>query len=414
MDFPLPELGEGVYEAELVAWHVKPGDQVKRGQSLAEVLTDKASMELPAPFAGTVTGLRATPGSTIKIGDVVLTYEIPAGGRTPAAESVTKPGAKAAAQDHRKNDGATGRRGDASTSTLAVRAAPSVRQLARELGIDLAGVQGTGPGGRILIKDLSSRVAHSTDKPGPAAPAIDHGKPGTRIKLAGVRKKIAEHMVVAKRAIPHYGYVDECEVSDLVRMRQSLRETFHQAGVKLTYLPFFVKAVVSALKEVPIVNASLDEQAGEIVLHDRYHIGVAVAAPQGLMVPVVHDADQKDIQQLAREIERLGRDARIGKSKLEDLKGGVFTITSIGSIGGLISTPVINHPQVGILGVGKIVKRPVYDASGVLRPADMVYLSFAFDHRVLDGAVGAAFGNAVIRRLQNPAVLLLPPEALQR
>jgi pyruvate dehydrogenase E2 component (dihydrolipoamide acetyltransferase)/2-oxoisovalerate dehydrogenase E2 component (dihydrolipoyl transacylase) len=239
-------------------------------------------------------------------------------------------------------------------------------------------------------------------------PQLDFGQPGTRVKLQGLRRKIAEHMVVSKRTIPHYGYVDECEVTDLVRLRASLRDSFREAGVKLTYLAFIIKGVVRALKEVPLVNASLDDQSGEMVLHDHYHIGIAVASSRGLLVPVVHDADRLDLIQTAREVERLSAAARAGQSRLEDLRGGTFTITSIGSIGGLISTPVIHHPEVGILGIGKVVKRPVYDASGNLRPADMMYLSFSFDHRVVDGAVGAVFGNAVIRHLQHPARLLLP------
>lgn len=187
-----------------------------------------------------------------------------------------------------------------------------------------------------------------------------------------------------------------------------MREVYERSGVKLTYLAFFVKAVVAALKEVPIVNATLDEKAGEIILHDRYHIGIAVATAAGLIVPVVHDADQKDLAQIGREIDRLSRDARAGKLHLEDLRGGTFTITSIGGIGGLFSTPVINHPEVAILGIGKVVKRPVFDAAGQVRPADIIYLSLSFDHRVVDGAIGAAFGNAICRRLQHAATMLLP------
>ena len=178
--------------------------------------------------------------------------------------------------------------------------------------------------------------------------------------------------------------------------------------MKLTYLAFFVKAAARALKDVPIVNSTFDEPAGEVVLHDHYHIGIAVAAPGGLIVPVIKDADRKDLLAIASEIDRLSTDAKAGKSKLEDLKGGTFTVTSVGGIGGLISTPIINYPEVGIMGVGKVVKRPVYDANGDLKPHDIVYLSFSFDHRIVDGAVGAAFGNAVVRYLQAPAVLLLP------
>src|SRR5205085_9670860 len=178
------------------------------------------------------------------------------------------------------------------------------------------------------------------------------------------RRIIADRMVRSKHTIPHYTYVDECDVSDLVRLRDALRPSYEAAGVKLTYLAFFVKAVAAALKEVPIVNATLDEAAGEIVLHDRYHIGVAVATPNGLIVPVVRDADRMDLGQIARAIERLSEDARSGKSRLDDLRGGTFTITSVGNLGGLTSTPIINHPEVGILGIGKAVKRPVYDEAG--------------------------------------------------
>jgi pyruvate dehydrogenase E2 component (dihydrolipoamide acetyltransferase)/2-oxoisovalerate dehydrogenase E2 component (dihydrolipoyl transacylase) len=191
-------------------------------------------------------------------------------------------------------------------------------------------------------------------------------------------------------------------------VRESLRESYHRAGIKLTYMGFFVKAVVAALKEVPIVNSTLEEKSGEIVLHDHYHIGIAVAAPSGLIVPVLHDADRMDLAQISREIERLSNEARTGKVRLEDLRGGTFTITSIGGIGGLFSTPVINHPEVAILGIGKVVKRPIFDAAGQVRPADIIYLSLSFDHRVVDGAIGAAFGNAICRRIQNPAAMLLP------
>jgi pyruvate dehydrogenase E2 component (dihydrolipoamide acetyltransferase)/2-oxoisovalerate dehydrogenase E2 component (dihydrolipoyl transacylase) len=239
-------------------------------------------------------------------------------------------------------------------------------------------------------------------------PRFDYGKAGTRIKLVGLRRKIAEHMVHAKHTIPHYSYIDEADVTELVKLRGSLKDVYGRSGVKLTYLAFFVKAVVTALKEVPIVNASLDEEKNEIVLHDRYDIGIAVATAAGLIVPVVRDADKKDLGTIAREIERLSREGRAGKSRLEDVKGSVFTITSVGSLGGLISTPVINHPEVGIMGVGKVVRRPVYDETGQIRPAELVYLSFSFDHRVVDGAVGAVFGNVVLRELQNPVRLLLP------
>jgi pyruvate dehydrogenase E2 component (dihydrolipoamide acetyltransferase)/2-oxoisovalerate dehydrogenase E2 component (dihydrolipoyl transacylase) len=297
-------------------------------------------------------------------------------------------------------------------AAVPVKASPSVRQMARKLGIDLRTVRGTGPAGRVLVEDLhlppvgtATAVQHV---PVAVAARLDYGTPGSVIKLAGVRRRIAEHLVHSKHTIPHFTYVDECDISELVKLRASLREPFEAHGLKLTYLPFFVKAAVAALKDVPIANSSLNDETGEIVLHDRYHIGIATATPAGLLVPVIRDADKKDLATIAREIERLSAEARSGRARLEDMRGSTFTITSIGGIGGLLATPIINHPEVAILGVGRAVKRPVFDAAGNIKAAEMIYLSLSFDHRVVDGAVGAVFGNAVIRQLQNPARLLLP------
>jgi pyruvate dehydrogenase E2 component (dihydrolipoamide acetyltransferase)/2-oxoisovalerate dehydrogenase E2 component (dihydrolipoyl transacylase) len=403
MDFALPELGEGVYEAEAVRWLVKPGDTIKRGQPLLEVMTDKATMEVPAPFAGRITAVQGEPGTRLKIGQVILSYqpdgtkmEAPAAAPQRATPAVATVAAAPA-------NGPTG-----GTSTAV--AAPSVRHLARKLGIDLARVHGSGPAGRILLDDLAPLMAKQDGptKTRTPEPPADYGRPGTRVRFHGIRRRIAEHMLEAKRRIPHYSYVDECDVTEMVRLRHGLREACARNGVKLTYLPFFVKAVTDALKEIPIVNSSLDEEKEEIVLHDRYHIGVAVATPGGLIVPVVQDADKKDLFAVAADVERLAGEAKAGRARREDLKGSTFTVTSVGGVGGLISTPIINHPEVGIMGVGKIIHRPVYDERGEIVPADLIYLSFSFDHRVVDGAVGAAFGNAVKRRLENPAAMLVP------
>lgn len=418
MDYRLPELGEGIYEAELVAWRVQPGDSVRRGQSLAEVLTDKASMELPSSFIGTIESLKAAPGSRIKVGEVVLTYrpEVEAdeetGGLPPSARPAE--GLSPAARPTSERSFLAPEPSESAILTTAatqrVKAAPSVRLMARQLGIDLTQIRGSGPGGRILIADLKAAIPPAgtpAARPAATRPLPDFGRPGTRIKLQGVRRRIAEHMVLSKRTIPHFGYVDEADVTQLVRLRESLKDPLAERGIRLTYLAFIVKAVVGALKDVPIVNATLDEEGQEIVLHDQYHIGFAVAAPQGLLVPVLRNADQKSVLDLAQEIEKLTEAVRANRIRPEDLRGGTFTVTSIGSFGGLISTPIISHPQVGIVGVGKIVKRPVYDQNLNLVPADIVYLSFSFDHRVLDGAAATAFGNALIRRLQSPAALLL-------
>ena len=409
MDFELPPLGEGLIEVELVRWLVKPGDRVERGQPLMEVLSDKATMEVPSAFAGQITHTLAETGSKIKVGHIVMQYA-DANEAVPAAAHPASTGPKPVMV--RGELSGLLRSNAPVNGTVAVLpvAAPSVRHLARKLGVELSRIRGSGPGGRVLLDDLtqhlkptSADAVKKTD-----APKVDYGTPGTRTKLLGLRRKIAEHMVEAKRAIPHYTYVDECDLTDLVRLRMQLKETFARVGVKLTYLPFVVKAVARALKQIPVVNATFDEAGQELTLHDTYHIGVAVATPNGLIVPVVKDADKKDVAAIAADIERLSQEARAGKSKLEDLKGGSFTVTSIGNVGGLISTPIINSPEVGILGLGKVVTRPVYDAAGHIRPADLLYLSFSFDHRVLDGAIGAAFGNAVIAQLQNPGALLLP------
>jgi len=419
MDFHLPQLGEGVYEAEMIRWLVNPGDTVHHGQGLMEVLTDKATMEVPSPFAGTITDLRVQSGSTIKVGDLILSYN----SLGPAPEEFAPP---APPPLRRRKElepiqaepvhtlSANGHAGDADAGArVLVKASPSVRVLARKLGIDLKTVHGSGPAGRILIDDLPMpKVAAAPGVVATAPPSstvrIDCGTAGTVVKLVGVRRKIAEHLVRAKYTAPHFTYVDECDISELVRLRASLREPFEKHGIKLTYLPFFVKAAVAALKEVPIVNSSLNDETGEITLHDRYHIGIATATAAGLLVPVIRDAEKKDLASIAREIERLSAEARAGRSRLDDLRGGTFTLTSIGGIGGLIATPIINHPEVAILGIGKAVKRPVFDAAGNIKAAEMVYLSLSFDHRVVDGAIGAVFGNAMIRQLQNPARLMLP------
>ncbi|MCX7666029.1 MAG: 2-oxo acid dehydrogenase subunit E2 [Gemmataceae bacterium] len=417
MDFAVPELGEGVYEAEMLKWLVKVGDTVKRGQPLLEVMTDKATMEIPSPFAGKILSLDVQEGVRIKVGQNILKYE---SSSSPSASAILATGTSGSSIQTRKVESASPATNVSSPtalmnppSTASIITAPSIRHLARKLGIDLSKVEGTGPGGRILLEDVTpliSRVgANNGEKTKKIeAPRPDYGKPGTRVPLMGLRRLIAEHLVDSARRIPHFSYIDECDVSELVRLRSALREPCAAMGIKLTYLPFFVHAIVSALKEIPIANSSLDEAKNEIVFHDHYNIGVAVATPGGLIVPVIKDADKKDIFSIAREIDRLAHDARNGKSRREDLKGGTFTLTSVGNIGGLISTPIINHPEVGIVGVGKVIKRPIYDEDDNLIPAHMLYLSFSFDHRVVDGAVCAAFGNAVIARLKNPAAMLLP------
>lgn len=410
MDFSLPPVGEGLIEVELVRWLVRPGDAVTRGQPLMEVMSDKATMEVPAPFAGVIQSVAAEAGSKIQVGQHILAYAnegepvgaVASGGRQSAETAVKV--------ETRGTD--VPRSPRLTNGSHRPAAAPSVRHLARKLGVDLAKVRGSGPAGRILLDDLAGFVAPKASetgeiKPKDTAPKMDFGTAGSTVKLAGLRRIIAERMVASKRSIPHFSYVEECDATNLVRLRLQLKEPFAVNGVKLTYLPFVITAVIRALKDVPIVNSSFDEANQTIHLHDHYNIGFAVAVPNGLIVPVIQNADKLDLAGIANEIERLGEACRTNKIKSEELHGGTFTVTSVGNIGGLISTPIINAPEVGIMGVGKIIKRPVYDDAGNLRPADLLYLSFSFDHRIVDGAVGIAFGNAVLKRLQNPAALLM-------
>ena len=397
MDFRLPDLGEGIHEAELVEWQVKPGDHVSRGDDLAEVMTDKAAIDLPSPFSGTIVELLVESGTTVQVDERLLTYsaiETAETGEAPvdasAVATSTQPPLVTTDSDQTKA-------APVPSSDPRRAAAPAVRRLADRLSIDLTTVTGSGPDGRILIDDVADVILSRQSRAGAAGEQT-----ASRIPFRGMRRRIAERMIQAKRTIPHYSYVDECDVTRMVRARERLRDSQASDGVRITFLPFFVRAVALALREVPLVNSSLDDMAEEIVLHNRVHIGIAAATSDGLIVPVLRDADQMSLTETALEITRLSADAKNGRTRREDLGGSTFTITSIGGIGGLISTPIINVPEVGILGIGRIVKRPVWiDADNSAHAAEMVYLSFSFDHRVIDGAVGAEFGNAVIRHLQE-------------
>jgi len=414
-EYSVPELGEGIYEAEIVEWLVRPGDTVQYGQNLAEVMTDKATMELPAPFAGTIETLAAEPGQTIEVGQLLLRYS-PAALSDAAHDGLDRPvpivAAESVARRHagRPAPPVVEAGNGHERSAAPTKASPAVRRLARSLAIDLHDVPGNGPDGRVLIEDLGTFIKNRQQPPASRAAekstVLDFGTPGTRVKMQGVRRSIAEHMIASKQLIPHYTYVDECDVSKMVELRNALKRPLYRQHVKLTYVPFFVKAVVGALKRVPVVNASVDDEKGEIVLYDRYDIGLAMATTRGLIVPVIRDADRRGIADIAREIERLSRAAKVGSIARDDLRGSTFTISSIGNVGGLISTPIIHHPEVGILAVGRVFKRPVYNDAGDIVPARIVYLSFSFDHRIIDGSVGAIFGNFVMQQLQNPQALV--------
>jgi pyruvate dehydrogenase E2 component (dihydrolipoamide acetyltransferase) len=313
-----------------------------------------------------------------------------------------------------------------------VLAAPATRKLARELGVDLGQVSGSGPRGRVTQEDVRSFAESRRSaprSPSPSAPRRESDVPPPtvvgrssapqpsyqpsaggpleeRIPLRGVRKRIAEAMHLSKSTAAHFTYVDEVDVTDLVNLRQGARAIGEQRGVKVTYLPFIMKAILSALREYPMLNATMDDQRGEIVVKRYYNFGIAVDTDSGLIVPVVKDVDKKSILRIAQDVQELADRARQGKSRLEDLQGGTFTITNAGNIGGLFATPVINYPEVAILGVHKIAKRPVVK-DGAIVVRDIMYLSISLDHRVVDGAVGARFMNHVIQFLEDPKLLLL-------
>lgn len=404
-EFKLPDIGEGVVEGEIVRWLIKEGDRIEEDQPMVEVMTDKATVTIPSPRKGRVVKTYGREGETIKVGQTMVVIEetdgapaepvaprVKAAEEEPTAHQVPKEPAPAAA-------------GPAETGK--VLATPATRKLARELGVDIAQVKGTGPAGRItkedILRHLEGRPAEAERRPAApiVAPELEE-----RIPFRGLRKRIAEKMVRSRRSAAHFTYVEEVDLTELVALRERASPVAEEQGVRLTYLPFFIKALIPAFKKFPAINATVDEERGEIVIKRYYNIGIAVATDAGLIVPVVKDADKKSLIELAREVERLAREAREGKIKLDELQGGTFTITSLGPLGGVLATPIINHPEVAILGIHRIHKRPVVrDGQIVIR--DMMYLSLSFDHRVIDGHIGAQFAHELIRYLENPTLLFM-------
>jgi pyruvate/2-oxoglutarate dehydrogenase complex dihydrolipoamide acyltransferase (E2) component len=388
-DFKLPDLGEGVTEAEIDRWLVKEGQNVAEDELLVEVITDKATAEIPSPFAGVVSRLHVKEGDVVPVGTVLITI---GEGGGPPGQRVDEAAADVLAESPSGGDTEDGR----------VKAMPPVRKLARELHVDLTQVAGSGPGGRITREDVEA-AAGANRGPESDPPARD--TPGRREALRGVRRMIAEHMQAAHRSIPPVTHVEECDVTELTATRRVANERT-PGGPKLTYLPFIVKAVVVALRDHPQLNSSLDEAAGEIVYHDTYDIGFAVDAPQGLLVPVIRGADKRSVRELAAEIERLATAARSGSLQMEHLHGSTFTVTSPGPFGGLMATPLINYPNAAILGIHRATERPVV-RNGQIVVRTMMNLSITFDHRLLDGVAAAKFCMDVVKLLEHPAVLAL-------
>ncbi|MCO5090745.1 dihydrolipoamide acetyltransferase family protein [Bosea sp. (in: a-proteobacteria)] len=395
----LPDVGEGIAEAELVEWHVKPGDIVREDDPLAAVMTDKATVEIPSPAEGEVTWLGAEIGDKVAIGSALVKLEVAgaAAAEEPAPDTpVAKPAPAAPAVAARPEVP----RAPAQKPL----ASPAVRLKAREAGIDLRQVRGSGPAGRIGHADLDAfllRGPQATEGPGLVE------KTGvTEVKVVGLRRRIAEKMALSKARIPHITIVEEIDVSALEDLRAALNKKPAPERPKLTLLPFLMRAMVKALAEQPGLNALYDDEAGIIRQHAAINIGIATQTPSGLVVPVVKHAEARDLRACAIELSRLAGRARDGSATRDELTGSTITITSLGALGGIATTPVINHPEVAIVGVNRIVVRPVWDGAGFV-PRKMMNLSSSFDHRVVDGWDAAVFVQRLKELLETPATLFV-------
>lgn len=433
--FKLPDVGEGTTEAEIAKWHVAVGDRVAEDQPLVDVTTDKANVEIPAPVAGTVLSISGKPGEMVAVGSELVVMETDDAAAIGAATDTAAPTASvvAAAPASKQTTLATPSSALASTAPRLARpagerasASPAVRKRARELGLDLQQIAGTGEGGRITHADLDALAARSgtaRDASRPAAPTpaaasvtpIRQKSPdGSKIeagieeiRITGIRRTIAERMQEAKRRIPHFSYIEEVDMTALEALRRHLNGKYEGQRPKLTLLPFLVTALAKAMPSFPEMNARFDDDQGIVRRHAAVHVGIATQAPNGLMVPVLRDAGSRDLWDCAAEIARLARVAREGKATREELTGSTITITSLGALGGLATTPVINYPEVAIVGVNKIAERPVV-RDGQIVARTMMNLSSSFDHRVIDGWNAARFVQALRELLELPATLFIP------
>ncbi len=397
-ELKLPDIGEGVAEGEILKWLVTEGETIKEEQPLVEVMTDKVNVQIPSPRAGTVSKLLAKEGDSVKVGQVILLIDSGADASQAASTAHEKPQV-----DQQQIQAPR----VVSAPVEGVLATPATRKRAREMGVDITKLRGTGSVGRITEEDVRRAAAAGRTVAQPVAASV----PGAgrqdeeRVPIRGLRKIVAERMSKSIHTTAQVTHVDEADVTELVLLREAFRGSAEKRGVKLTFLPLLMKAVIPALKEFPYVNASLDEGTNEIVLKKSYHIGIATDTENGVMVPVVKDADKKDVFEIAAEIQRLAAKARSGQVTLEDVHGSTFTVTNQGSIGGLFATPIINYPESAILGTFKISKKPVV-RGGKIEVRDVMYLSLSFDHRIFDGAYAARFVNRVVDLVQDPRLLL--------
>lgn len=411
--FELPEVGEGVTEAELVRWMVNVGDVIAQGQVVCEVMTDKATMEINCPEGGTVTGIFGEEGDILPVHAKLL--ELSQDGSAPApapvpAKSEPAPALKTTVPSPVPQAPVAPVEPPAANPNGKVLASPAVRSIAKQQGLDLSGVVGTGKGGRITRSDLEHQPQQSSNVANhviaPPAIQVQPSREDQVVKIVGLRRKIAEKMLESVQRAPHFTYVEEVDVTELVAMRGKLKGLAAEKGVNLTYIPFIMKALVSVFQEFPSVNAVMNEADFSMIVRGEVNIGIATDTPQGLYVPVVKNVEQKSVLELAAEITDITTRTREGKVQLSELQGGTFTITSVGNIGGRFATPIINHPEVAILGVNQIHDRPMV-INGEIVARKMMYLSPSFDHRVIDGAVAARFVSALKNILENPSSLIL-------
>ncbi len=432
MDFRLPDIGEGIAEGEIVTWLVKVGDKVVEDQPLFEVMTDKATVEIPSPRAGTISKILAKEGEVVPVESIVLVIDEEGSEKPKVDKKIenTSSGDKKVdfvlvneLQDsfNQKNN----EEDSLENNNIKVLATPATRKYARDKNVNINKIKGTGKNAKVTKDDINNYLSsknkqavvssskelvissHITSHDSGSYSYSEAGKYNEeRVPFKGLRKKISENLLKSVHTVPHFMIADEVDMTELVNFRKECKDMAISKGVKLTYLPFIIKAVISALKDFPTLNSSLDEERSELVIKKYYNIGVAVATSQGLIVPVLKNADKKSIFESAKELDRLANQTREGKIAVDELKSGTFTITNIGSIGGMLSSPIINYPEVAILAVNKIVEKPVIkDGQFVAR--SMMYLSMSCDHRVVDGAVASLFLNRVIELLQNPKFLLL-------
>jgi 2-oxoisovalerate dehydrogenase E2 component (dihydrolipoyl transacylase) len=421
--FKLPDLGEGTVEAEIVGWRVKPGDTVAEDEVVVEVMTEKAAVEVPAPVSGRVISITGAAGEMVPVGAELIVLETDATG-TAAAQAATAP-APARAGPAGANGGAAPAAVPAAVTPAGAAAAavrngrvatsPAIRRRAHEAGIDLRQVAGSGPNGRIVSKDLEafvSRRAHPTPlRGGPKPVAVPRPAAAVaateEVKVIGLRRVIAQRMSEAKRTIPHFAYIEELDITELESLRRHLNARLPDGATALTYLPFLALALIRVLREFPQCNAHYDAERGVIVRYAAVHLGIATQTPDGLKVPVVHDAQALTLWELAAAMRRASESARTNKAKREELSGSTITITSLGKLGGIASTPIINAPEVAIIGVNRAIERPLV-IEGAIAVRLTMNLSSSFDHRFVDGYDAASMIQALRECLEHPAAIFIP------